>query len=122
VHADTITDRFNRLVDRAEVKRIRLHDVRYTYATTSLDSGVEPKIVADRIGHANMAYTLSIYTHRSTGKTAAQRRSSPGCSSGPDGCALGVALSTSAPRPRAGYARRAKLADLSGVCYRKCPY
>jgi len=24
--------------------------------------------VADRIGHANMAYTLAIYTHKSTGK------------------------------------------------------
>jgi integrase len=68
VHPDTITSRFNRLVDRAGVKRIRLHDVRHTYATTSLDSGVDPKIVADRIGHANMAYTLAIYTHKSTGK------------------------------------------------------
>jgi integrase len=67
VHPDTITDRFNRLVDRAGVKRIRLHDV-HTYATTSLDAGVDPKIVADRIGHANMAYTLAIYTHKSTGK------------------------------------------------------
>ena len=35
VHPDTITDRFNKLVDRAGVKRIRLHDVRHTYATTS---------------------------------------------------------------------------------------
>jgi hypothetical protein len=26
VHPDTITDRFNRLVDQAVVKRIRLHD------------------------------------------------------------------------------------------------
>jgi len=68
VHPDTITARFNRLVDRAGVKRIRLHDVRHTYATTSLDAGVDPKIVADRIGHANMAYTLAIYTHKSTGK------------------------------------------------------
>jgi len=68
VHPDTITDRFNRLVDRAGVKPIRLHDVRHTYATTSLDAGVDPKIVADRIGHANMAYTLAIYTHKSTGK------------------------------------------------------
>jgi hypothetical protein len=25
-------------------------------------------LVADRIGHANMAYTLAIYTHKSTGK------------------------------------------------------
>jgi integrase len=68
VHPDTITGRFNRLVDRAGVKRIRLHDVRHTYATTSLDAGIDPKIVADRIGHANMAYTLAIYTHKSTGK------------------------------------------------------
>jgi integrase len=68
VHPDTITDRFNKLVDRAGVKRIRLHDVRHTYATTSLDAGVDPKIVSDRIGHANMAYTLAIYTHKSTGK------------------------------------------------------
>ena len=29
------------------------------------------KIVADRIGHANMAYTLAIYTHRSAGKDQA---------------------------------------------------
>jgi hypothetical protein len=42
--------------------------VRHTYATTSLDAGVDPKIVADRIGHANMASTLTIYTHQSTGK------------------------------------------------------
>lgn len=68
VHPDTITTRFNRLVDRAGVRRIRLHDVRHTYATMALDAGVDPKIVSDRIGHANMAYTLAIYTHPSTGK------------------------------------------------------
>jgi integrase len=68
LHPGTVTNRFNKLVDRAGVPRIRLHDVRHTYATLSLDSGVDPKIVSDRIGHANMAYTLTIYTHRSTGR------------------------------------------------------
>ena len=68
IHPDTNTRRFNRLVDRAGVPPIRLHDVRHTYATLSLDAGVEPKVVADRIGHANMAYTLTIYAHRSTGR------------------------------------------------------
>lgn len=68
IHPDTITRRFNRLVDRAGLPRIRLRDVRHTYATLSLDAGVEPKVVSDRIGHANMAYTLTIYTHRSTGR------------------------------------------------------
>ncbi|HEY2270135.1 MAG TPA: tyrosine-type recombinase/integrase [Streptosporangiaceae bacterium] len=63
-----ITTRFNRLVDRAGVRRIRLHDVRHTYATMALDAGIDPKIVSDRIGHVNMAYKLAIYTHPSTGK------------------------------------------------------
>ena len=49
LHADTITRRFNRLVDLAGVRRIRLHDVRHTYATLSLDSGVHAKIVSDRM-------------------------------------------------------------------------
>jgi integrase len=78
VHPDTITDRFNKLVDRAGVKRIRLHDVRHTYATVSLDAGVNPKIVSDRIGHANMAYTLALYTHPSTGKDRAAAESIAG--------------------------------------------
>jgi hypothetical protein len=32
--------------------RIRLHDVRHTYATILLDSGVDLKIVSERLGHA----------------------------------------------------------------------
>jgi integrase len=50
LHPDTITSRFNRIVVRAGVPQIRLHDVRHTYATLSLDAGVNPKIVSERIG------------------------------------------------------------------------
>lgn len=67
LHADTITRRFNRLVDLAGVRRIRLHDVRHTYATLSLDHGVHVKILSDRIGHAHEGITVAIYGHRSTG-------------------------------------------------------
>jgi integrase len=67
-HPDTVTDRFNRLVDSAGARRIRLHDVRHTYATLSLDSGVEPKILSDRVGHSNPTVTFQIYAHRSTGR------------------------------------------------------
>ncbi|WP_214369119.1 tyrosine-type recombinase/integrase [Pseudonocardia sp. H11422] len=62
-----MTDRFNRLVDAAGARRIRLHDVRHAYATLSLNSGVEPKILSDRVGHSTPAVTFQIYTHRSTG-------------------------------------------------------
>ncbi|MBV9140038.1 MAG: tyrosine-type recombinase/integrase [Pseudonocardiales bacterium] len=66
-HPDTVTDRFNRLVDAAGARRIRLHDVRHTYSTLSLNSGVEPKILSDRVGHANPTVTFQIYSHHSTG-------------------------------------------------------
>jgi integrase len=68
LHPDTITARFNRLVDRAGLPHIRLHDVRHRYATVSLDAGVNPKIVSERIGHASLAFTLQTYTHRSEGR------------------------------------------------------
>lgn len=71
LHPDTVTRRFNRLVDTAGVRRIRLHDIRHTYSTLALDSGADPKLVSDRVGHANMSVTFQIYTHRSTGKDRA---------------------------------------------------
>jgi integrase len=67
LHPDTVTSRFNRLVDQAGVRRIRLHDVRHTYATLARDLGVSSKIVTDRLGHANETVTQQIYTHPSTG-------------------------------------------------------
>ncbi len=33
-----------------------------------MDAGIDPKIVSDRVGHANMNVTLQVYTHRSTGR------------------------------------------------------
>jgi integrase len=71
MHPDTITVRFNRLVDRAGLPHIRLHDVRHTYATVSLDAGINPKIISERIGHASLAFTLQVYTHRSEGRDRA---------------------------------------------------
>ena len=71
LHPDSITARFNRPVDRAGVPHIRLHDVRHTYATLAMDLGIDPKMLSDRIGHANTSVTLQIYTHRSAGRDQA---------------------------------------------------
>ena len=67
LHPDTLGRRFNRLVDGARVPRIRLQDVRHTYATLAMDAGADPKVLSDRIGHANTSITLQVYAHRSTG-------------------------------------------------------
>lgn len=62
IYPDTITEQFNRLVDVAKVPLIRLHDVRHSYATIALRSGVHPKIVSSRLGHAKVAFTLDTYS------------------------------------------------------------
>jgi integrase len=67
LHPDTVTRRFNRLVDLAGVRPIRLHDIRHTYTTLAMDEGINPKIVSDRVDHANVTVTQQIYTHRSVG-------------------------------------------------------
>ena len=43
--------------------RIRLHDLRHTAATLALAAGVHPKVVQERLGHANIAITLDTYSH-----------------------------------------------------------
>jgi integrase len=67
-HPDSVTDRFNRLVDAAGARRIRLHDIRHTWVTIARDAGIDSKIVSDRVGHASESITQQIYTHRSTGQ------------------------------------------------------
>lgn len=48
---------------RAGVKQIRLHDLRHSHASMLIDAGFSPVDVADRLGHANPAITLKVYSH-----------------------------------------------------------
>ncbi len=107
-------DRHPKLVDRAGVKRIRLHDVRHTYATTSLDAGVDPKIVADRIGHANMAYTLAIYTHKSTGKDRGAAETVAGVLLGTGWTCAGCGAAYIGPAPDDGLCEACRAANGRG--------
>ena len=42
---------------------ISLHDLRHTHATILLKAGVPVKVVSERLGHANAAFTMSVYQH-----------------------------------------------------------
>jgi integrase len=48
---------------RAGLPSIRLHDVRHSYATAALAAGVPAKVVSERLGHANIAITMDLYSH-----------------------------------------------------------
>ena len=54
---------FYSLLKRAQLPRIRFHDLRHTAATLLLGRGVNPKIVSEMLGHAIIAITLDIYSH-----------------------------------------------------------
>ena len=54
---------FNRMVSRAELQRIRYHDLRHTHATLLLLAGVPPHVVSMRLGHRSVAFTLQRYAH-----------------------------------------------------------
>ncbi len=42
---------------------IRSHDLRHTFATLMLGWGIRPKVVQERLGHANIGHALGIYSH-----------------------------------------------------------
>ena len=64
-------ERFSRMLDRESAKttlpRIRLHDLRHTWATLALGAGVHPKVVQERLGHASVGITLDVYSHVTAG-------------------------------------------------------
>jgi integrase len=43
--------------------QIRLYDLRHSYVTLSLLSGVPVKVVSEQAGHASVAFTLDTYAH-----------------------------------------------------------
>lgn len=67
VNPDWFSRHFDKLVEQADVPRIRLHDLRHTNATLSLKAGVHPKVVSERLGHSSIAITLDLYSHVTPG-------------------------------------------------------
>lgn len=58
-----IKNRFTLILERANCKHIRFHDLRHTFATMALQSGMDVKTLSSVIGHVSSATTLDIYAH-----------------------------------------------------------
>jgi integrase len=63
VHPDLFSQSWSRLMDKSEVRRIRLHDLRHTHASILLKAGVPVKVVSERLGHSGPAFTMTVYQH-----------------------------------------------------------
>jgi integrase len=63
IHPQRLSQWFAQHVRRAGLPKIRLHDVRHSYATAVIRAGVPHKVVSQRIGHANPTITMTTYQH-----------------------------------------------------------
>ena len=58
-----VTRRLHRIQDRAGVPRIRFHDLRHSFATLSLEQGMDIKTVSHMLGHTDAGFTMNTYMH-----------------------------------------------------------
>ena len=81
-HPETFSKLFGKAQERCArtlgedaLPRVRLHDLRHTHATLLLRDRESPNVVSERLGHASVTVTLSIYAHVLPGdqKAAAAR-------------------------------------------------
>ena len=51
------------ILRKANLPDIRFHDLRHTFSTHALTSGVDAKTLSGILGHTNASFTLDTYTH-----------------------------------------------------------
>lgn len=54
---------FTRIASSAGIRVVRLHDARHGFATLMADSGVEPRLLMELMGHSEIGVTMNVYTH-----------------------------------------------------------
>jgi len=59
---ESFTDEYFHWTRKVKVK-VRFHDLRHSHATHLLQLGVNPKVVAERLGHSSVGITLDRYSH-----------------------------------------------------------
>jgi integrase len=54
---------FTRMLEKAELRQVRIHDLRHSYATHLLQAGAPITYVSQQLGHADASITLRVYAH-----------------------------------------------------------
>jgi integrase len=54
---------FAGLLKRAELRRVRFHDLRHTFASLLLQQGESPVYVKEQMGHSSIQVTVDLYGH-----------------------------------------------------------
>ena len=71
LNPESLSQLFDRVVQRAGLPRIRFHDLRHTHASLLIVAGVPIKVITERLGHSHPAFTIHTYQHLLPGMSAA---------------------------------------------------
>jgi integrase len=63
IGARNLIREFKKAIQAAGLPDLNLHGLRHSHASLLLATGVNPKIVQERLGHSSIALTLSTYSH-----------------------------------------------------------
>lgn len=66
MNTDVAYRKLKMILKNAGLPLIRFHDLRHTFATHAMKSGVDPKTLSGILGHTNASFTLDTYTHVTT--------------------------------------------------------
>lgn len=61
--AEAVQHKLKRNAEKAQVKKIRVHDFRHSHAAYLINQGVQPLIIKERLGHRDIKITLNTYGH-----------------------------------------------------------
>jgi len=63
LEARTVWRAFKRILAKAGLRDQRFHNLRHAAATLMLSEGVNPKVVAEMLGHRKIAVAMDLYSH-----------------------------------------------------------
>ena len=58
---------FYKAIEKAKLRKIRVHDIRHTYASLLIQAGESLAYVRDQLGHHSISVTVDIYGHLTPG-------------------------------------------------------
>ena len=63
MNPEWLSRNWKRFLDKYQIRKLRLHDLRHTCATYLISKGIPIATVSKRLGHSNIYTTLNTYTH-----------------------------------------------------------